>query len=642
MAKQMKLSDADLRERMQGCEYLAGQNISSVNAENRTVDIIFFTGIDIPRTDWWTGEKYVLRFDPKGGDFSLLNNGAPVLDNHSMWDGSISQKGRVEKAWQDGKDSKATLRFSKRASVNELWQDIEDKIVTKFSMGVNILREEKITENNLQIRLAKNWQPFELSIAPIPADFNTTTLAAQGGESPRAPAQKGTNMPDKVNEATAAQPVAAPVVDQEALKRAAAADEKLRISEITKYGHHFKLEALAAQYVDGNKTVEEFRKAALEELARRNEPPKLPDTQGPHTELVKDETDTRRALMSNAVLGLMDPAQRKADSGNQFLGLTILRIAEESVRLQHHLARIPARDEVVRLSMMSTSDFAIVLENNARKQLLAKYQLAAPTYRTWTKASTAVDFKTMRRIRLGETPAFLEVPEGAEIKLGSMEESRESYAIATYGRGVSFTRQMLINDDLGAFNDLISQFGAQAARLENKTVYAILYANAAMSDGIALFYATHYNVGTGVIGNTALDAMFTAMASQKGLDGASILNLVPRFLIVPKAKETTARMALTPITGNVKASDQNYFSGRLDIVADAELDTNGSGTTKWYGAADPAIAPGIEYAHLQGGEGPQFIRKDNEGAILGMQFYAFLDFGAKAIDWRPLYYSTGA
>jgi hypothetical protein len=179
MATQLRLNNEDLRERMRGREFLAGQRVSSIDSEKRTVDIIFFTGVDVPRVDWWTGEKYVLRFDPKGADFSLLNNGAPVLDNHSIWDGSLSQKGKVEKAWQEKNNSKATLRFSKRADVADLWGDIKDGIVTKFSMGVQILREEKIQENNQEVRLAKKWQPYELSIAPIPADWDTTTLAAE-------------------------------------------------------------------------------------------------------------------------------------------------------------------------------------------------------------------------------------------------------------------------------------------------------------------------------------------------------------------------------------------------------------------------------------------------------------------------------
>jgi hypothetical protein len=133
--------------------------------------------------------------------------------------------------------------------------------------------------------------------------------------------------------------------------------------------------------------------------------------------------------------------------------------------------------------------------------------------------------------------------------------------------------------------------------------------------------------------------MFTAMGTQKGLDGLTVLNLRPQYLIVPMAKAATAQSVMTPVGPSVKITDQNWFAGRLTIVADGELDANS--TSVWYGAADPSTAPGIEYSHLEGAEGPQIIRKENEGAILGVQLYAYLDFGAKAIDWRPLYKSTG-
>ena len=246
----------------------------------------------------------------------------------------------------------------------------------------------------------------------------------------------------------------------------------------------------------------------------------------------------------------------------------------------------------------------------------------------------------MSRARLSEAPVFLKVAEGGQIQMGPMSDSKETYALATHGRGVAFTRQMLINDDLGAFNDMLFAFGMQAGRLENKTVYAILTANANMADGVALFHATHANLGTGVIGNAALDAMFIAMATQKGLDGISILNLLPKYLIVPAAKATTAQANLTATGANLKATDQNWFAGRLTPVADAELDA--ASAAVWYGVCDPAVAPFIEYCHLEGAEGPQLLRQENQNGVLGVQLYAFLDFAAKAVDYRSGYKSSGA
>jgi hypothetical protein len=165
--------------RESGKEELSAQLApQTLNRAERTVDVVWFTGTDVPRHSWVDG-PYLLKFDPRGADLSLLNNGAPVLDNH--WSsGASDQKGRVERAWTENGLYKATLRFSQRPEVDGLWRDIADGIVTKFSMGVEIIEmtDHRDTDGKLKVRTARKWRPFELSIAPIPADFGTTTLAA--------------------------------------------------------------------------------------------------------------------------------------------------------------------------------------------------------------------------------------------------------------------------------------------------------------------------------------------------------------------------------------------------------------------------------------------------------------------------------
>jgi hypothetical protein len=164
-----------------GREALAAQiTPETINAEDRTVDCIWFTGADVQRYSWIEG-PYVLKFDPKGADLSLLNNGAPVLDSHMSY--SVEdQLGAVQKAWMDGTNYKASLKFSRRPAVDGVWQDVQDKIVQKFSMGVEILEmtDTRDKDGQLQTRTATKWRPFELSILSVPADFATTTLAKQG------------------------------------------------------------------------------------------------------------------------------------------------------------------------------------------------------------------------------------------------------------------------------------------------------------------------------------------------------------------------------------------------------------------------------------------------------------------------------
>jgi hypothetical protein len=96
----------------------------------------------------------------------------------------------------------------------------------------------------------------------------------------------------------------------------------------------------------------------------------------------------------------------------------------------------------------------------------------------------------------------------------------------------------------------------------------------------------------------------------------------------------TAVTAMRETGPSVKISDQNWFAGMLEVVSDAEL----TDTAKWYGAA---ATGDVEYANLAGAPGPQFYRVENAGDILGVRINVFLDFAAKAVGWKGLYYSSG-
>lgn len=149
----------------------------------RQVDCVWHTGADVQRSSWSEG-SYTLRFLPNGADLSLLNGKAPVCDNHTMT-GVEDQLGVVVKAWQEDGKFLARLQFRRstemtgpRPKADGLWQDILDGVVSKFSMGVELLEftDTRDKANKLQMRTATKWRPFELSIAPIPADFGTSTL----------------------------------------------------------------------------------------------------------------------------------------------------------------------------------------------------------------------------------------------------------------------------------------------------------------------------------------------------------------------------------------------------------------------------------------------------------------------------------
>jgi len=149
--------------------------VRTINEEARTVDLVFSTGAAVERFDWWTGKRYIekLSMDPAHVRLQRLNAGAPLLDAHSAY--SIAdQIGAVEpdSAKMVKKEGRATVRFSRREAVEPIWQDVRDAIITSVSVGYRVHRFEETTgkDGAIPTRLATDWEPFEISLVPMPAD----------------------------------------------------------------------------------------------------------------------------------------------------------------------------------------------------------------------------------------------------------------------------------------------------------------------------------------------------------------------------------------------------------------------------------------------------------------------------------------
>ena len=174
---------------------------------------------------------------------------------------------------------------------------------------------------------------------------------------------------------------------------------------------------------------------------------------------------------------------------------------------------------------------------------------------------------------------------------------------------------MIINDDLDAFTRVPSLFGTSAATLESDVVWGIVTSNPAMGDNKALFHANHKNTGSGLdVAN--LGAALAAMAKQVGLDGKTILNIRPAFLVVPSTLELTAEQIIAQNLVPAKSGDVVPQSIRsLAVIAEPRLDP-ASGAVPWYLFASPAQIDTIEYAYLEGQE-PIFKAADCDKANTG-------------------------
>lgn len=149
--------------------------VQSFNPEARTADLVFSTGAGVERYDWLSGKRYLekLEISKAAIDATRLNAGAPLLDSHSSWSVSDQLGAVVPESFRiDKGQALVTVKFSARDTVAPILRDVADGIISSVSVGYRVSTYEETTakENELPVRTAKRWMPYEVSLVSMPAD----------------------------------------------------------------------------------------------------------------------------------------------------------------------------------------------------------------------------------------------------------------------------------------------------------------------------------------------------------------------------------------------------------------------------------------------------------------------------------------
>ncbi|WP_136419965.1 prohead protease/major capsid protein fusion protein [Herbaspirillum sp. ST 5-3] len=643
--------------------------VTTVNAESRTVELVWTTGAGVMRYDWYNDRYYIeeLSLDPKHVRMGRLESGrAPLLNTHWRYD-LAAVMGVIRQASLEAGQGLATVEFSKREDVEPYYQDVVDKIIGNVSVGYSVYEYDRIppaADGQPWRYVAIDWEPTEISLVPIGADadcgvrsdsqdqpgkppvgrmapckFNTRSNdvsqppAAAGIQS-----RKETTMEGDQNTSAAPSTVATAAL----LEAARAEGARLEGERQTGIREAVRLGGLEPAFADqliarSDMTAAEAGMAVLREKAKRDEA--VPTRSAANIVTVTDETETRRAMMAEAIVHRLNPKAQISDGARQYRHMSLLRLAEESLIANGVGVRGLSGIEIAARAMHSTSDFPAILANVLNKRLRQAYQESERTYTRWARrAPNAPDFKQIQVTQLGGAPDLLKVNESGEFQYGTIADGKETYGVLTYGRIVAVNRQTIVNDDLRALDRLVAGFGASASRLENRLVYAQLTGNPVMSDGTALFHADHGNLAAaGAIATATLGAGRGAMRVQKGLQSEE-LNIVPAFLIVPAALEQVAYQYTSANYVPAKSSDVNEFrsGGRTALEPIVEPVLDAVSASQWYLAANSGQVDTVEYCYLDGSEGV-WIENEIGFDIDGMKVKARLDFAAKAVDHRGLY-----
>lgn len=586
---------------------------ATADPEVRTVEVVWSTGAPVRRRD--VAGQYVERLSlaPEAVDLSRLE-GASVLDAHRQT-AVRDVLGSVRSAAVDGKRGTALIQFSARPEVEPVWQDVLAGILRHVSVGYSVEEWAETTENGARVLTAVRWTPHEISLVPTPAD-------------PGAHIRMETEMTDTTT--TPAPPEAAKET------RAEANAEIRSIARIAGLDQSW----IDAQ-IDGGADPDTARRAAFEALAKRSAPSIRTEQVRVEMGESQDDPALRARQMGEALYARINPRHELSQPARRYAYSTPVDMAKELLTLRGESTMALSPASLVTRALHTTSDFPIILGDTVGRVLRDAYQAAPSGIRRLGRQTTARDFRAVNKIMLGEAPLLEKLNEHGEIKAGTMAEAREAYKIETWARKIGITRQVLVNDDLGAFADLARRMGQAAAETEARILVTLLEAGSGngptMSDGKTLFHADHGNkAGTGaVISDTTLSAARLALRTQKGIEDRAI-RVTPRNLLVPPALETTAEKWLATIAP-ATAADVNPFSGSLSLVVEPRL----SSATRWYVTADPGEIDGLEFAYLSGAEGPQ-VESRSGWDVDGVEIRVILDFGAGFIDHRGWFMNAGA
>lgn len=259
--------------------------LRSFNRDALTVEVVFSTGAEVRRYDWWDDEYFieVLDMSPDAVDLTRLNAGAPVLNSHRRRE-LEDQIGVIERAWLDGGEGIASVRFSKRESVKPWVLDVGDGVIRNVSVGYEILemREDGFDPSNGYKRmLATRWQPFEISFVPVgadpeaqarsePKDEHRTRCRIFVSPPPQGASERSITMADQASQnAPAGAAADISVVDNDTGMKL----ERARVSALQRMGTEYKLDPSVVQrWIELGTSCNDAGNEVVKIMAERSKP----------------------------------------------------------------------------------------------------------------------------------------------------------------------------------------------------------------------------------------------------------------------------------------------------------------------------------------------------------------------------------
>lgn len=397
-------------------------------------------------------------------------------------------------------------------------------------------------------------------------------------------------------------------------------------------------------------TLDQVREQMIAALGNGAEP-----VAGTHASVTAGEAERDKivAAAGNAILvraGLKQADGKPIDlQGNPFARHTLADLARGALERAGVNTRNMGRNEIIMAVLRpqahgahTTSDFPLLLENALHKAILAGAAVVNPTWPRIAKIGSLADFRPHKWYRPGSVSDFQGTNEAGEYKSLSLGDAeREMLTGSSKGGILSITFEMLVNDDLGAFNNLAYGIGQAGERTLEKDVYALFALNGGdgptVGDGLAMFAAQHNNNSavSPTVNTAAVDANRVLMAKQTNVGGVDFLDIRPDRWLGPVELSGQARQVNTAEfevgAANKNNTVPNYVRGTFADI----IDTPRLPDTAWYELANPEIEPVFAVAFLDGQQGIQLAMEENF-TTRGYSWRASRDYAVGGVGYRGI------
>lgn len=314
----------------------------------------------------------------------------------------------------------------------------------------------------------------------------------------------------------------------------------------------------------------------------------------------------------------------------------------------------------------STISMSGILGNVANKELLAGYTEEDTSWMELAAVKSVANFQQVTSYRMLDDMEYEELAPDGRIKHGTGGEESYTRQAKTYAKMFALTRTQIINDDLGAFDDVRTRLGRGSSKKFNKVFWTAFMSNLA-----TLFTAARTNYISGSTTNLGTDGVglglgvlaFRKMTSPGGTapgsaDGSKRVNAStqnpvgsspggrPQILLVSPELEGAAEVLYrNQNLGGVASSSANIHANKYRPVCAWQLSNagyTGYSTTQWFLLNDPAYLAAMVVSFLNGMMAPTVDSADADFDQLGVQFRGYHDFGCDTAEYLAGVHSKGA